>query len=229
MVMGKVYNVNSGSKNSIEAVLSNLSNHSFVIGKRKPFSSVEEALQMIKFLPGSVERNEILDLSGENIGLRAKKLGRKAVGDFVYWNGETIEYNSPEHRELLKMFIEQKFLQNEDAMKGLLSTIDGELDHDVGPESPNTSLPKDVFLEILIGIRNERLVSLVNSMGFKQEFRFNGPAPCGKFEYTCCGQQVFNQRISGDEEAESYKCAECGTKFIIRNQTSHWHLSIVRK
>ncbi|MCK4592335.1 hypothetical protein KAT63_02750 [Candidatus Parcubacteria bacterium] len=225
--MVKVYNVNSGSENPIEAALSNLSDHTFKIGKLTLI--VEVALQMIKFPLESKERKEILALSGKDIGIRAKRLGKNAVGELVYWDGRTIVYNSQEHRELLKMFIEAKFHQNEDAMKALLSTIDGELDHDVGPESPNTSLPKDAFLKILIGIRNERLALLINNMGLKQEFRFNGPVPCGKFEYTCCGQQVFDQEISGDKETEKYKCAECGTEFIIRKQKDHWHLSIVRK
>jgi len=61
-----------------------------------------------------------------------------------------------------------------------------------------------------------------------QEFRFEGSAPQGKFEYICCcGQQEFNKEIFGSS-IEVFECTKCGTKYTIRNQRTHWHLTITR-
>ena len=155
-----ILNISSGSDNVIARVLSNLNGDYLFWINNIRYSSVEKPLQMIKFPEGSKERREIFELSGKDVGRKAKKLGGKAIGDYVYWDREVIEYNSPKHRDLLKMFIWEKFSQNKDAMNVLLKTTDYELDHDVGPESPNTSLPKDVFLGVLIEIRNKELVRI---------------------------------------------------------------------
>jgi len=154
--MLKIINVNSGSENKIERILSNLNGKfPFIIYGIK-YGSVEIPLQMIKFPPGSSERREILNLSGKDAGKKAKKLGRKAKRDYVYWDGKVIKYNSMEHRQLLKSFIQAKFSQNKEAMEELLSTSGKTLDHDLGhPESPKTSLPKNAFLSILIRIRKD--------------------------------------------------------------------------
>lgn len=152
-----ILNISSGSDNIIARVLSNLNGDYLFWINNIRYSSVEKPLQMIKFPEGSKKRREIFELSGKDAGRRAKKLGSKAMGDYVYWDGEVIEYNSPKHRDLLKMFIREKFSQNKDAMNVLLKTTAYELDHDVGPESPNTSLPKDVFLGILMEIRDKEV------------------------------------------------------------------------
>ena len=150
-------NISSGSDNIIARVLSNLNGDYLFWINNIRYSSVEKPLQMIKFPEGSKKRREIFELSGKDTGRRAKKLGSNAMGDYVYWDGEVIEYNSSKHRDLLKMFIWEKFSQNKDAMNVLLKTTVYELDHDVGPESPNTFLPKDVFLGILMEIRDKEV------------------------------------------------------------------------
>ena len=154
--MQEIVNVNSGSNNRTERVLSNLnSEFPFIIHGIK-YDSVEIPLQMIKFPPGSPERKEILNLSGKDAGLKAKKLGRKAKRDFVYWDGRVIKYSSIKHTQLLDSFIQAKFSQNKEAMEELLSTTGKTLDHDLGsPESSNTSLPKNTFLFILMSIRRD--------------------------------------------------------------------------
>ena len=151
-------NISSGSENRVARILSNLNgNYPFWINKKK-YDTVEQALQMIKYPEKSLERDLIFNFSGKNAGRTAKELGQSAKGKYVYWEGKIIEYNSEEHRSLLKMFIQEKFYQNRKAMDALLSTVDRyELVHNVGPENPNTSLPKKVFLEILIEIRNKEL------------------------------------------------------------------------
>ena len=187
---------------------------------------------MIKYPEESKERKEIFNLSGKDIGKKAKKLGELAVCEYVYWEGETIRYNSIKHRDLLRMFIQEKFYQNKKAMNALVSTADQyRLNHDVGPENPNTSLPKNVFLETLIEIRNcnKKFTFLEEQNTSNQEFRFNGPAPQGKFEYTCyCGQQEFNRNIFGGN-IETYRCIKCGAEFTIKDQGTHWHLNITRR
>ena len=152
--MTETINVNSGSKDRTERVLSNLNGEFPFIIHGRTYASVEIPLQMIKFPPGSEIRETILNLSGKDAGINAKRLGRKAKGNYIYWDGRVIKYNSIEHTELLESFIQAKFSQNKEAMKKLLSTEGRVLDHDLGhPESQNTSLPKNTFLLILTRIR----------------------------------------------------------------------------
>lgn len=155
-LMSETINVNSGSNDPTERVLSNLNcEFPFEIHGIK-YDCVEIPLQMIKFPPGSKERKEILSLSGKDSGIKSKRLGRKAKGDYIYWNGRVIKYNSMEHTMLLVSFIRAKFSQNKEAMEELLSTVGKVLDHDLGhPENPNSSLLKNVFLLTLKSIRED--------------------------------------------------------------------------
>ena len=151
-----ILNISSGSTILIARILSNLYDYCPIVINGISYSSVEILLQMIKDEPESLKRKEILDLSGKNMGKKVKKLGN-IVTEYVYWDERVIKYNSPEHKKLLRMFIQEKFYQNKKAMNALLRTVDYELVHNVGRESPYTSLPKNEFIEILIEIRDKEL------------------------------------------------------------------------
>lgn len=45
-------------------------------------------------------------------------------------------------------------------MESLLSTIGKKITHNVGPESPTTSLPKDLFCKILTRIRDKNTITI---------------------------------------------------------------------
>lgn len=153
--MTEVMNVSSGSRTRAERVLSNLNNEfPFIIHGIK-YNCIEIPLQMIMHPMGSLERKEILNLSGPDSGKKAKAYGRYAKRDNVYWDGKVIQFGSPEHLAVLDSFIRAKFKQNKEAMEILLSTEGMEITHEIGPENPKTSLPKEKFCEILTRIREE--------------------------------------------------------------------------
>lgn len=147
-----VLNIRSDSDDWRARYLSNLSNHSFFIDGEK-MASVEGFIQGIKF----PKVNHIRKQSFQLVGVDAKRLGKKAECNFVWWKDETIKYGSAEHHKLIKKAICCKFNQNVDAMKALLETDGLVLVHDTGyPDSPKTSLPADIFCKILTNIRKER-------------------------------------------------------------------------
>lgn len=52
-------------------------------------------------------------------------------------------------------------------------------------------------------------------------FRFDGPLPRGKFEYTCiCGKHSI-EHIKDD--MQTFKC-ECGAEILVKDQKSHYHI-----
>ena len=65
-------------------ILSNLYDYCIIVIDGIPYSSIEILLQMIKFPPGSPEREEIISLSGKNAGIKVKRIGGKAEGKYVY-------------------------------------------------------------------------------------------------------------------------------------------------
>lgn len=147
-------NIRSDSSDARAAILSNLASTPFSI-KQQSFTSVESALQGIKF-SDSAKQQEIFALDGKS----ALKMGRTITESinpdkitYVYWQGRQIIYNSPEHRDLIALFIKEKIRQNPDVQKALLATEGEFIYHDVGIEHPNTSLPEKVYIEILL---NER-------------------------------------------------------------------------
>ena len=124
------------------------------------------------------------------------------------------------------MFIQWKFNQNPLAMEALILTECYELVHNVGEESPNTSLPKDEFINILKDIRQNEL-AIRRKQNLVQRLRFEGPVPIGRLQFTCCGYQEFDKIIVGGKETEKYKCSKCGKIFIITEHEDHWHLNIM--
>lgn len=145
-------NANSGSNDPTEQKLSNFYPATIIVMDNEQeirIPSVENAIQAMKFAYDDPHRLEAY-LSSPAY---AKKLGRAAARDFVYWDGKAIPYNSEAHRELIAEFIWAKFEQNPDLMEALLATGTEEIVHRVGPEDPDTSLPTELFCQILTDIR----------------------------------------------------------------------------
>lgn len=146
-----VLNIKSNSNDWRARSLSNFSKHSFFIDGEK-MASVEGFIQGIKF----PEMNNVRQQSFRSVGVEAKRLGKKAECNFVWWKNKTIKYGSIEHHNLINKAICCKFNQNIDAMKALLETDGLVLIHDTGyPDSPKTSLPAEIFCKILINIREK--------------------------------------------------------------------------
>ncbi|MFA5986378.1 MAG: hypothetical protein WC819_03460 [Parcubacteria group bacterium] len=136
-------------------ILSNPATTPFAIGSHI-FPSVESPLQGIKFAD-IAEREEIFAMDG----MDALRAGReithsiqKGEKRFVYWGDEQIIYNSIEHRMLIVTFIHEKIRQNTLVQEALLSTNTSFIFHEVGVESPYTSLPEIFFIEILLKERS---------------------------------------------------------------------------
>lgn len=131
-------------------VLSNLSPHGFILDGVR-CGSVEGFIQGIKLPPDDPRREETLAAHG----FAAWKMRVHAKGEFVWWNGMTITYRSPEHAALIRRAIEAKFAQNPDALEALKATRGLTIIHETGhPESPTTTLPAVVYCEILTTIRD---------------------------------------------------------------------------
>jgi len=120
--------------------------------------SVEGFIQGIMQCEGEANRYLAFSTSGGE----AKRLGSTSERQFVWWNGEKINFGSSQHQELIERAIRAKFEQNPEAMRALLATVGEEITHDLGkPESPNTSLPAKTFCDILMRIREERFAKVV--------------------------------------------------------------------
>lgn len=87
-------------------------------------------------------------LAFASVGIKAKNFGKEAKNKFVWWKGKKIIYRSQEHINLIEKAIRAKFVQNPTAMKALLATKGMKLTHNLGPESPTTSLPAQIFISI---------------------------------------------------------------------------------
>jgi hypothetical protein len=113
--------------------------------------TVEAFIQGIKFPPDDPRREQIFSMEG----VAAWRMRVHALGEYVWWNGDRIPYNSLEHRALLRRGIEAKFAQNPDALAALVSTHGLTIIHEPGGvESPLTSLPAHLYCQILTEIRN---------------------------------------------------------------------------
>lgn len=158
-IMAGVLNIGSRSEDWRAIRLSNFSFDSFDLDGVR-FYSVEGFIQGIKFPEGDFNREKAQYLRG----IDAKRLGRKAPPErkFVWWKGEAFLYGSVKHHALIERAIRAKFERNEGAMKALLATAGMTLTHNLGhPESPHTSLPSEIFCEILTKIREESLKKIV--------------------------------------------------------------------
>lgn len=149
----QVLNISSRSDDWRARRLSNFSTDPFVLDGEK-FASVEGFIQGTKF----PEEHPIRQQAFQSVGIEAKRFGKKAERKLAWWKGTAIPYGSIEHQKLIERAIRAKFIQNEGAMKALIATKGVILTHDLGhPDPPNTSLPADVFCNILTKIREETI------------------------------------------------------------------------
>jgi len=151
----KIVNVDNGSEDQIERTLSNLSLHRFWIGRER-MPSVQIFIEWLKFPEGDPMRDLIMNADP----LEAKKFGADAKNDFVYWNGRKIAFGSDEHHGIIEQAIRAKFRDNQDAMEALIATGKKIVIQRQDLESPETSLPKELFCKILMAIRKENTVTL---------------------------------------------------------------------
>jgi predicted NAD-dependent protein-ADP-ribosyltransferase YbiA (DUF1768 family) len=148
-----ILNVGSKSDDWRAVRLSNFSGDPFVLDDEQ-FASVEGFIQGTKFPDGHPTRQEAF----QSVGIKAKRLGNHADRQFVWWKGNVLPYGSLEHHKLIERAIRAKYKQNSEAMAALVATKGMTLIHDVGhPDPPNTSLPREVFCDILTRIREEAL------------------------------------------------------------------------
>jgi predicted NAD-dependent protein-ADP-ribosyltransferase YbiA (DUF1768 family) len=148
-----ILNVGSKSDDWRAARLSNFSADPFVLDGER-FASVEGFIQGTKFPEGHPTRQEAF----QSVSIKAKRLGKHAERRLVWWKGRAIPYGSLEHHQLIEQAIRAKYQQNPEAMAALVATEGMTLIHDVGhPDPPNTSLPREVFCDILTRIREEAL------------------------------------------------------------------------
>jgi predicted NAD-dependent protein-ADP-ribosyltransferase YbiA (DUF1768 family) len=149
--MEKTLNVGSKSKDWREYCLSNFPPFPFVLDG-KIYASVEGFVQGIKY-PFDHPNRELAFVSFSST---AKHWGDAAEREFVWYGGEIISYGTAEHHRLIGRAIRAKFKQNTGAMLALSATKGFTLIHDTGtPDSPSTSLPREIFCDILTRIRDE--------------------------------------------------------------------------
>lgn len=143
-------NVSAKSDDERAARLSNFSPDAFTL-EGLSFASAEGFIQGIMWPEDHPNRHDAF----ASVGAKAKRFGRKAEREFVWWQGEAIPFGSPAHHLLIERGIRAKFAQNPGAMAALVATRGLTLVHDLGhPESPTTSLPAAVFCGILTRIRD---------------------------------------------------------------------------
>lgn len=149
-----VLNVNSASSDWRAYALANFPLFPFLLDGAT-IASVEGFVQGIKFPEG----DPIRELAFLSHSLAAKQCGVDAKRVSVWWNGRTIPYGSAEHHKQIGRAIRAKFQCNRGAQLALQATRGLKLIHDLGPESPTTSLPGTVFCRILDELREELLQS----------------------------------------------------------------------
>lgn len=141
-------NISSKSEDWRSVILSNFTIMPFCLDGRY-LVSMEGFIQAIKFPPTDPRRLPITLMWGK----KAKEAGQEAKCISVWWDGAEYAYRSPEHEALIRRALEAKFHCNEGARVALKSTGTDILTHDVGPESPQTSLPAEIFCRMLTEIR----------------------------------------------------------------------------
>jgi hypothetical protein len=143
-------NVNNASSDWRGHVLANFPAYPFMLDGAV-LASVEGFVQGIKF----PERHPSRTAAFSSWGDVAKRLGSDAERFSVWWNGVEVAYGADAHHRLIARAIRAKFAFNEGARLALKATEGLMLQHDIGPESPSTSLPASVFCRILSELRDE--------------------------------------------------------------------------
>lgn len=146
-------NIGSRSDDWRARRLSNFSADAFVLDGEH-IASVEGFIQGTKFPIGHPTRQQAF----QAVGIEAKRLGQAADRVNVWWQDQIFAYGAARHHELIARAIRAKFEQNPGAMNALLATRGLTLTHDLGhPDPPNSSLPTEVFCDILTRIREEHI------------------------------------------------------------------------
>lgn len=145
------------------SLVSNFADTRFVF-EGQQFRSAEAFIHYIKYPEHHPEKKKVAKLFGKEakkavIREIREEINRKfRAGEtpIVYWNGQEIDYRSPEHYGLIKKALRAKFEQNSEAYNQLMATGDKKLVHNIGrKESHNTSLPASEFTRILTELREE--------------------------------------------------------------------------
>lgn len=149
-----VLNVNAFSSDWRAYALANFPLFPFVLDG-VTIASVEGFVQGIKLPPENPLRQKAF-LSHSHT---AKQFGEAAARVHVWWGNQVLPYGSPEHHELIARGIRAKFFCNGGLQIALRATEELRLIHDLGHESPTTSLPASVFCQILTSLRTELLLT----------------------------------------------------------------------
>ena len=147
-------NVSSASADWRACALANYPLFPFVLDG-VVLASVEGFIQGIKFPEGHPSRAAAF----RAYAAAAKQYGAAAARISVWWGGQALAYGSAAHHALIARAIRAKFVHNQGAQLALRATQGIVLKHDVGPESPTTSLPAVVFCRILTELRDELLTT----------------------------------------------------------------------
>lgn len=146
---GERLNVISTSLDWRAYCLSNFSAFPFTLDGTN-YVSVEGFIQGIKYPCDHPSRIEAFNSYG-NV---AKQIGQKADRKFIWYDGKKISFGSLEHYRLIEKAIRAKCTQNAGAAIALQATKKLVLVHDTGKQdSSNTSLPHEIFCDILTRIR----------------------------------------------------------------------------
>lgn len=144
------------NSNDDVALLSNLAHAPFTLDGI-PFASVEGLIQGLKCENPEKQKRIFL-----RFGFEAKRAGTRKRNQkiwrlkTVWWQKNPIAFQSDEHYELIYRGLKAKFKSNKNARDILLETKGADLIHDLGkPEPPRTSLPGDIFISMLMKIRQE--------------------------------------------------------------------------
>lgn len=152
-------NIGYRSNSETESILSNFADTPFILDGVE-YANTEAFWQCLKFPEGSEKRDEVRQLSGS----LAKKAVKKVPNpESVSYQGEIFKYGSKEHHALFKRALLAKFTdpRNTHAKELLLATGDSKITHYIiypttGEIAKDSSgLPRDVFTQMLMDIRDE--------------------------------------------------------------------------
>lgn len=147
------FNVLFSSDDPDSVMLSNLAAAPFWLDFTR-CASVEGFLMAVMFPQDDPRHAQALQMTGRP----AKRMGREAKRDFVYWYGRVLPFGSDAHEALIERAIRAKFEQNRLFMGALRRTRGKRLVHDVDhPASPRTCLRREVFCNILTRLRDDLL------------------------------------------------------------------------
>ena len=123
--------------------------------------SVEGFWQGLKWPEGSTERSRAFGLWG----MEAKLAGAGAPNTDVDFCGRRLGRGGSEHHALAELATRAKLEQNPDVRRALLATSGLRLTHDLidadgRPVPDSLTLPKEKFIEIWEGLRDELFASL---------------------------------------------------------------------